>query len=163
MEKIHEVTNQLVIDYRAREWCKFPYPNHPNGCPNYNVSSRCPPKIQNIEDCFDLSKKHWLAIVDFNLLEHINRMKQLHSDWSESQLKCVLYWQGGVKKKLKNLCEDFIYDNLGENLIYTTCPEAMGLHVFSTIRKLGYKINKNIKEILYKVALIGYSNEKICS
>ncbi|KKK81159.1 hypothetical protein LCGC14_2816310, partial [marine sediment metagenome] len=33
--KILEVTNDLIIDHRAREWCKLPYPNHPRGCPNY--------------------------------------------------------------------------------------------------------------------------------
>ena len=164
MEVIKEVTNQLVIDYRAREWCTIQYYNHPNGCPNYNNSDTCPPKIALIEDHFDLSKKHWLAIVDFNLGNHIAKMRGLHPDWSDNQLKCVLYWQNGVKKKLRDLCEDFIFDNMGEKLIYSICPEAMGLHVFSTIRKLGYKISKNIKEKVYKVALIGYPNDKkICS
>ena len=27
---------ELVIDMRAREWCKMTYPGHPNGCPNYD-------------------------------------------------------------------------------------------------------------------------------
>lgn len=164
MKEIHEVTNNLVIDYRARDWCRLPYYNHPYGCPNYGVNSGCPPLVARIEEYFDLSKSCWLAIVDFDLSSHKKRMKELHNNWSENQLKCVLYWQGTVKKELKDLCEDFIFDNIGENIIYTLCPEAMGLHVFSTMRKLGYKINKNITDIVYKVALIGYpNNEKICS
>jgi predicted metal-binding protein len=164
MKVIKEVTNNLVIDYRAREWCKLPYPNHPYGCPNYGTKGVCPPLVARIEEYFDLRKSCWLAIVDFNLSNHKRRMKELHPDWSESQLKCVLYWQGTVKKKLKDLCEDFVFENIGENIIYTLCPEAMGLHVFSTMRKLGYRISKNITDIVYKVALIGYpNNEKICS
>jgi len=49
-----------------------------------------------------------------------------------------------------------------ENLI-TFYNYSWGVHVISTMKKLGYKISKNIKNTVYKVALIGYPNEKICS
>ncbi len=163
MKEIIDVTGKLVIDYRAREWCKLPYHNHPNGCPNYGNREDCPPKAEKVENYFNLTLPHWLAIVDFDLESHKNKMKIIHPDWSDYQLKCVLYWQGGVRKKLKELCEDFIFENITENIEYRTCPEAMGVHVISTMKKLGYKISKNIKNTVYKVTLIGYPNEKICS
>ena len=155
MEKIVEVTNQLIIDYRARTWCTLPYYGHPKGCPNYNKSPKCPPQVERVEDYFDLSQKHWFAIVDFDLGAHKQKMKKLHPNWTEHQLKCVLYWQGSVRKRLKELCESFLFDGV----VYNTIPEAMGVHVINTMQKLGFDIQRQVTKKVYKVALIGYKKE----
>lgn len=155
MEQIIDVSNKLIIDYKARSWCKLPYPGHPKGCPNYNIGRKdCPPDAPLIKDKFDLDKPHWFAVVDFNLKEHKEKLKKIHSDWTERQLGCCLYWQGSVRKKLKELAQDFVIKN--PKTIYSTCPEAMGIHVINTLSNLGVPISKDIKDIVYKVALIGY-------
>lgn len=155
MRKIIDVTGKLVIDLRAREWCKLPYPNHPKGCPNYNTGRPdCPPNAPLIQDKFDLTKQHWFVIVDFDLKAHKERMKQSPPDWSDRQLGCCLYWQGKVRKELKEFAQEFVTENWGTE--YSTCPEAMGIHVISTLNKLGIPIKKDIENVVYKVALIGY-------
>src|SRR4030042_1650037 len=150
-----DVTGKMVIDQKVRDWCRFPYPDHPNGCPNWNKSDTCPPKVKLVTDIFDLSQKHWFAIVEFDIAAHVNKMSALHPDWSERQCKCVLYWQGTVKKKLKEYCLQHIKSHA--QMIYTICPEAMGVNVFRTAQRCGIKIRKNPDKIIYKVALIGIS------
>ena len=98
---IKEITNKIVIDLRARDWCKLKYPNHPKGCPNYNHKDICPPKIGLFKEYFNMNKPIYLVAVPFNLTEHANRMKEIHPNWSVKQCKCVLYWQGKVKKHLR--------------------------------------------------------------
>lgn len=157
MKKIIDVTGKLDITMDAREWCKLSYPGHKNGCPNYGERETCPPKIKTIYECFDLSKQHWLAVVSFDLAAHVERLKEIHPDWSERQLFCCLYWQGSVRKQLKELCEDFVKNK--SEICFSNCPEAMGINVFTTLSKFDVKLTKNPKNIVYKVALIGYPKE----
>lgn len=152
---IIEVTGKLEIDYRASEridgekaWCELPYPGHKKGCPNYGKG--CP--LSRVEKYFDLTKPHWFAITRFNLLGHAEKMKALHPLWTDRQCRCVLYWQNGVRKILNKMCEEFIR---GRNLIYHKIPEAMGVHVIKTMRKLGQPIETKPKDTVCKVALMG--------
>lgn len=147
-----DVTGFLAIDERTREWCKFPYPGHPKGCMNYGKSEECPPKVKLVHEVFDLSKQHWFAVESFDLQEHAAKMKALHPDWSEAQQKCCLYWQNGVRKKQRQTCDEFIKNHSG--YIFTLIPEAMGVNVFRTMHRCGWKIRKN-PDFVYKVALIG--------
>mgnify|MGYP000090947200 CR=1 FL=1 len=147
------VTHELVIDYRAREWCKLPYPNHPHGCPNYNHRATCPPEAPLIENFIDLSRPVLAVFCGFKLNEHIERMHQKHPDWSERQLKCVLYWQGSVNKRLRDLAK--LYSYTYASSIYTLCPEAMGVNVIKTMKKVGLPIYPRPKDIVFKVGLIG--------
>ena len=143
---------KIVIDYRAREWCKLPYPDHPLGCPNYRLRDTCPPNAPLIEDYFDLSQPLWLTVVEFNLAEHISRMKQKHPNWSDRQAKCVLYWQGGVNKELRLQASRFAKAN---GLLYTLCPEAMGVQVIKTAKLVGIPIKPRPVDYVYKIALSG--------
>jgi hypothetical protein len=154
---IIEVTNKLIINYRAHEringkkaWCELPYPRHKKGCPNYGKS--CP--LPRVGTVFDLLKPHWFAIIRFDLISHIQRMKNLHPGWSYNQCKCVLYWQNGIKKQLDNICKEFIQIK-DKNLIYHKIPEAMGVNVILTMKKIGHPIEIKPKNIIHKIALIG--------
>jgi predicted metal-binding protein len=89
----------VVIDYRARAWCRLPYPNHPNGCPNFGKSEECPPKAPLFEAI--IKPPFTLVAVRFNLEEHVRKMKEKHPNWSEKKTKCLLYWQRKVNKRLK--------------------------------------------------------------
>lgn len=152
---ILNVTGKLAIDMRAREWCRLPYPNHPRGCPNYDTGRlSCPPDAPLVMDKFDLSKPHWFVVVEFNMKAHVEKLRAAHPDWTDRQLRCCLYWQGGVRKLLRQLSEDFVSRNPGTE--YTTCPEAMGVHVLKTLREFGVPVRKKITDTVYKVSLAGY-------
>jgi len=153
--KRYEVVD-LVIDYRAREWCLLPYPNHPKGCPNYNHKEECPPLAPVIEDFIDLKKKKWFVVAKFNLQEHANNLKAKHSDWSDKQARCVLYWQGSVRKQLTDVCKKI---TLHTPLVFTLIPEAMGVQVIKTAKKLNIPIKTRPKVFVHKIALIGYSKK----
>lgn len=158
MKPYYEV-DRLIIDYRAREWCKLPYPNHPLGCPNYDHRANCPPSAPLVEDYFDLTQPLWLVVVAFDLHGHIERMKARHPDWSDRQAKCVLYWQNRVNKELELNASQFAHHN---GLIYTLCPEAMGVQVIKTAKRIGIPIKPRPFDYVYKIALIGNSKQIKC-
>uniref|UniRef100_A0A6M3J910 DUF2284 domain-containing protein n=1 Tax=viral metagenome TaxID=1070528 RepID=A0A6M3J910_9ZZZZ len=146
-------TNQeLVMDMCVREWCKNPYYNHPKGCPNYGQRATCPPRASLFQDFIDTNKPMLLVAVAFKLGEHIENMRLKHPDWSEHQLRCVLYWQGGVRKLLRmNIAEAL---KVYPYMISTECPEAMGVHVINTVKRW-LPIEFIPKDIAYKVAICG--------
>ena len=149
-----DVTGTLVVQEQTREWCRLPYPGHPRGCPNWGQKSSCPPKVCRVEYLFNLSKQHWFVVVDFDLAEHVRKMKLKHPDWSDSQLRCVLYWQGKVRSQLKKATLEFVRQHPGT--IYSACPEAMGVNVFRTCHRHGLMMKKNPQNTVYKVTLVGY-------
>lgn len=73
--------------------------------------------------------------------------------WTERQARCNLYWQRGVKRRLRMQCESFIHNYYPE-CIYILIPEAMGVNVFRTAYKHGIILRRN-PDIVYKIALIG--------
>lgn len=154
---IIDVTNKLVINYHASEridghkaWCEFPYPGHKDGCPNYGKT--CP--LPRVETYFDLSQPHWFAIVRFDLHSHVVRMSEMHPKWSDRQCRCVLYWQNKVKGRLDRLCQCWIWDR-NEDLIWHKIPEAMGINVILTMKKIGQPIEIKPKIEVCKIAMIG--------
>ena len=149
---IHEV-KELVIDYRAREWCKLSYPLHPRGCPNYGRKDTCPPTVALIPDFVDLNRHVWLVAIEFDLASHVQRMLDLHPKWSDRQARCVLYWQPRVNKMLREDVQTF---STLAGATYTLCPEAMGVDVIKTARKCGIPIKAQPTDTVYKIALMGY-------
>ena len=93
--------NNIVISEEARNglWCTLPYPNHKKGCPNYGKKDYCPPFAPRFEDI--TIDPYYLVIETFNLEKHANRMRERHPKWTERQCRNLLYWQGGVRKRLK--------------------------------------------------------------
>ena len=157
MDDVIEVTGQLVITPRARDWCKLPYPGHPNGCPNNGQRPCCPPTAPMVDAFIDLEQPHWFVIERFNLKDHKERMLFTHTDWSDRQAKCVLYWQGTVKKRLREKTETFIQTHPGA--VYTLLPEAMGVNVIVTARRLGIPIEIKPENFVHKISLVGYPPE----
>jgi predicted metal-binding protein len=149
-----DITGTLIEDKNVRNWCRLPYPGHPNGCPNWNQRDECPPKVSLVSDRFDLLKDHWFIVVEFNLAQHRKEMLEKHPNWSLKQANCCLYWQGGVRKQLKDLCK--LMQEHNNQLIYTLIPEAMGVNVFKTMQKHGIILKRNPSDTLYKIALLGY-------
>ena len=152
---VAEISKDVVIDRRARDWCKLPYPNHPKGCPNYDKRSNCPPHQGFFEDVFDLPRPIYMVAIPFDILSYMERMKTLHPQWSPRQCRCVLYWQGKVRKALKSLMVE-VRDSNGCNFM-TDCPEAMGVNVIKTARKKGVSISVKPKNIVWKIGFVGSS------
>ena len=150
----------LVIDYRAREWCLMPYPDHPNGCPNFGHNPACPPQVCRIEQFVDLDRPMTLVVQEFDLAGHVAKMKRLNPNWSDRQARCVLYWQGGVKRVLRDYCSSLVAAG-GTNHVYTLCPEAMGIDVIKTVKQLGIPISTRPDRTgqVFKIALVGYRKE----
>ncbi len=145
--------NQLRINYKAREWCLLPYPDHPKGWPNFGRHQTCPPTAPLVENFIDLQKQLYLIIVEFDLGLHIRKMIQKHQGWSERQAKCVLYWQSGVNAQLESECNLFRWSHLG--VVTTRCPEAMGVNVIATAGLVGLPIKVKPSDTVYKIALAG--------
>lgn len=177
--------NNLVIDYRAREWCKLPYGksynifgeiirkqdgsikySHPKGCPKYNSGAfDCPERSPLIEDYLCLDKNMWFIMAKFDIKTDSEYMKRLHPDWSEKTARCVLYWQNSVNRQLIEACRKFIGF---KSLVYTLRPEGMGVHVYKSVKELNIPIETRFEKVIdktihriatiLKIALIGYPN-----
>lgn len=146
-----------AIDYGFRLMCSLAYPNHPKGCPNFGKRKTCPPIIGTLEEIFDCSKDFYAIWTTFPFGEHIAKMKQLHPDWSDRQLSCCLYWQGTARKNLKQEISKF--KAIHPDLTVTTCPEAMGVNVSSTMASIGEELEWPPRTITYQVALAGTIKE----
>jgi predicted metal-binding protein len=147
-----------VINYTVRSLCFKPYPNHPKGCPNFGKRDICPPQAPPISSFFDLDKKIMAVVIHFSLELHRQKMLAEHPNWSKRQTDCCLYWQGTVRKQLKqeiayNLTRANLFD--GGELIATDCPEAMGVDVTATMKKVGIILEWPPEKIVRKIAFIG--------
>ena len=145
-----------VFDKSVRGLCVCCYEGHPKGCPNFNHADRCPPKAPMLPEVFDMSGPFFAIYSRFPLGEHVEAMRQAHPNWSYRQLSCVLYWQGTARKKLKAEITAFKVANPGKWLIETT-PEAFGLNVTETMKRIGIDLPWPAREFVYHVALAGFA------
>jgi len=155
MQEFYLVNGILKIDYMCKGYCTIPYHNHPKGCPNFGKRDECPPNAPMVEDVFDFNEKMYFVIEEFDLKSHVEKMKAKHPHWSLRQCKNLLYWQGGVRKRLKEKTENFITWN-DQHMIYTLLPEAMGVMVINTAIALGIPIEKTPENRVFKISLVGY-------
>ena len=152
---MRKFTKKVSIKHWVRSYCQRPYPNHPQGCPNFGKRDTCPPKCPYLEDIYDESKGFWIVWVEFDFAGHCKKMKQKHPDWSKRQIECCLYWQGSVNKELKKEVREAMYNRGYGKWHITYCPEAMGVDVTQTMKNIGVKLEWPPKNIVRKVALIG--------
>jgi predicted metal-binding protein len=143
----------VVLDLSVRDMCFLPYDLHPKGCPNYGKRPTCPPGAALYREVYDLTQPVYAVVNEFNLGEHVERMRSLHPDWSERQLRCVLYWQAGARKQLKKQIGEALRDM--PYYIAETCPEAMGVNVTQTLHQVGIELEWPPVHIARQVALLG--------
>jgi hypothetical protein len=153
MEIVVKDLSEVVIEPKARQWCKLPYPDHPKGCPNYGKRDTCPPKAEKFEKI--LNPPFYLVGVKFDLEAWANKLKEKHPNWSDRQARCCLYWQGKVRKVLKQACEHTNKFFHGK-ILYV--PEGNGVDVFKTCEKVGIHLDRNPKKYVWKIAIIGKSS-----
>lgn len=135
--------------------CRIPYRGHRHGCPNYGKSNRCPPNAPHVTDVFDIVRPMYFVYSEFFIPDHARKMKALHPEWSDRQCRCVLYWQGKARKKLRLRVSEAM--EILNTDIFTSCPEGMGVNVFATARKHGMILErtKDIR-ICRHIALAGF-------
>lgn len=141
--------DKVYFDKRAMDgtWCTLPYPNHPKGCPNF-------PDCTKDEIPFNAYNYYeWFAVVEvFNLKDHAERMKEKHTHWTERQCRNLLYWQGGVRKRLREKSQKYAKE-IGAHVLFQI-PEAKGVDVFKTMKEHGLKIQRH-PDIVHKVMILG--------
>jgi predicted metal-binding protein len=146
-----------VVDHAVRNLCQRPYHGHESkkkpGCPNYGKKTGCPPGAKLFDDVYDLEKPVYAVYNAFMIGEHVDRMRHLHSDWSENQLYCCLYWQTKARKQLLKMIIEFQRQHPGYTI--SVCPEAMGVNITATMRNVGVKLEWPPRVVAYQVALAG--------
>ncbi|MEE9510402.1 MAG: hypothetical protein V3V81_07910 [Candidatus Bathyarchaeia archaeon] len=143
-----------VIIRPVHSLCVRPYPNHTKGCPNYGKKKGCPPNVSMFDVFYNLSKPIYAIYNVFDFGMHVNRMEYKHPDWSKRQLECCLYWQGTARKELKERTEAFkrLAD---ERYVVNTVPEAMGVNVTETMKRVGIELEWPPVNVTYQVAMAG--------
>ena len=141
--------NSIVYEKSIQHLCVRPYPNHKKGCPNYNKKRICPPNQLLINEIIDLNKNAYVIYTDFNLGNHVIKMKERHPIWSERQLYCCLYWQ---KRARKTHFEELFKSRVrGRLLNIIHCPEAHGVNVTALMKVVGIELEwppRNITRIV---------------
>ena len=149
-DQVSEVTP--IIDYNVKKLCVKPYHNHKFGCPNWNKREGCPPKAKKFEDIVDMQKPIYCIWNKFDLGRHIEKMRVAHPKWSKYQLRCCLYWQGTARKQLRKSIERHKRFFSG---IVLTVPEAHGVNVTETMKRLGIELEWPPEKYAYQIALAG--------
>lgn len=146
---------RLVHHPCVPDWCKFAYPNHPQGCPNYDKHPDCPPNAPYVTDVFNLSRPLYMVFSEFDLAAHMKLMQERHPHWTERQLRNVLYWQKRSKSQMKARAKK------ARILLGTTqvhyFAEATGVNFYATAKLSGLHLEriKDITECRH-IALLGY-------
>ena len=153
MQKNYFIEVKPIFDKKIRLMCQFPYPGHKKGCPNFNKRSDCPPKSSLIHKIINLDKKVYAIYNIFDLAAHVNRMKKKHSNWSQRQLYCCLYWQPKARKALKEKISLFLRQF--PDLYIVKNPEAQGVNVTQTMFDAGVILEWPPRKMAYQIVLAG--------
>lgn len=137
-----------------RSFCAREYPGHKKGCPNYGKYNLCPPDAPMFDEIFDMDKDIFLIYFSYDIKSHLQKMKTRHPNWTERQLRNVLYWQGTAKKLHKEEIKEFLteYGHLGYEVI---TPEALGVDVTKTLEKVGINLEWPPMNYSYRIAFAG--------
>ena len=161
-----EIDVDTIIYYPEvyEELCHYPYPNHPKGCPNKEkCESLNVPDFGTILDYGKFTKFYLIYLIfDFKQYKKIRKKEKPDFFNTNERLKCVLYYQGSLKKIIKNYFE--YLTKLNPSFYVLGCGsgfklsfqkqvasmEAVGINVFSTLKlnKINFEIKPKNKIIL---------------
>lgn len=149
-----------IIDHSVRGLCVRPYYNHPKGCPNFGKKKGCPPTAPLYDHLYDLNQPVFAVINEFDLSQHVQQLTESirakGKEWSEHQLRCVLYWQPKARKQLERQITDFV--KLYPSYQVERCPEAMGVNITATLESVGVLLEWPPVKVARQVALAGVPN-----
>jgi len=134
----------VVVSQWPRFKCMF-------GCPTYGKKGTCPPAVPSIEECREFIKEY-KQIAVIHLRKKLDDPED-RKDWSKKtnidllKLERGAFLSGHQKAFLLfmdecRICEDCPGSRIEcKNLhLARPCPEALGVDVFSTVRKLEFSI-----------------------
>ena len=131
-----------VIDKQISANCLKPYQGYPDGCPNYGRKKGCPPGAPLFSDFFDLAKPVYAIISVIDLKTDTDASASHASD----------------KKNFEEETTAFLKEHRGYHV--TTCPEAMGVDITSTLANAGFIMEWPPVNFVCQVALAGIRNKK---
>lgn len=136
--------NNVVVSQWPRFKCAF-------GCSSYGKKGTCPPSVPSIAEC-----REFFSEYDHIAVLHLQKKLDApedRKDWSRKtninllKLEKAAFLYGHPKAFLLfmdecRICEDCpgTRDECKNLQLARPCPEALGVDVFSTVRKLGYPI-----------------------
>jgi len=147
----------------VRALCCKRYAGHPYGCPNFGKRPDCPPDAPLLPEFFDTTHPFWALWVDFDLEQWVATMQAGHPGWSYGQCANLRYWQPKARKFLREHAEKWAA-NYSARWKDLTCeqgfelasnPEAMGIDVTSTMKRIGVHLEWPPKKIVRKIYLLG--------
>jgi predicted metal-binding protein len=142
-----------VIDMEMPKLCQKPYHNHIRGCPNFSHKAGCPPKARPLDTIIDLTQPVYAIYNKFDFGSHVEKMRQKFPNWSEYQVRCVLYWQGTARKQLKEKVKTF--QELYPGHIIFFAAEANGVNWTETMKNVGIVLEWPPQKWAYQIALAG--------
>ena len=165
--KWKEIREKTIISYpEIEDLCYRSYPNHKKGCPNIDKCYHL--NIPNFEIISEYGKYNhfYLIYAKFDFKQYKKLRKKEHSNWSEKQVKCVLYWQKSVKKLLSEFINLLILTKQnnyilgcgsGLNINFQKRVGSMensNINVFSTCKLNNIKLEINPENVIYLVCLL---------
>ncbi|MCK5017418.1 MAG: hypothetical protein KAS32_10160 [Candidatus Peribacteraceae bacterium] len=145
---------QPCIDLSVRQLCCNPYPLHKHGCPNYGEKHGCPPTALFLPQLLDLEFPVWVIWNVFDFKGYCRKMKHRHPSWSKRQVRNCLYWQPTERKRLREtIVKEYLTIHPKHTIVW--CPEACGVNVTETMRRIGHHLEWPPKMKVYQVVLAG--------
>lgn len=143
--KIHTLGPvKAICNREIPKLCAKPYHGHPKGCPNVERCSKVPFFLDRY------AADVYVVALEFNFGDYRRMMAERNPGWSEHQLRCPIYWQGHLRKELRN----FVVANPVEGFLGPLwIPEAMGVDVTETCKQVGIKLQWPPMEKSYMVVL----------
>lgn len=160
-----EIEEDTIIWYsEIEDLCYRSYPRHPKGCPNID---KCEwlniPTFGTILE-YGRYTHFYLIYAKFDFKQYKKLREKEHPNWTENQIKCVLYWQKSVIRLLKNylnnlnLKDSYVlgcgsgFDVLHQKRVGSM--ENSCINVFSTMKLNGIKMEVKPENVIYLVCLI---------
>lgn len=164
--QVKGIEKETIIHYpEVRDLCYREYSGHKNGCPN---RSKC--DFLNVPS-FDIIAEYgsfdyfYLIYAEFDFKKYLEIMKEIHPQWTERQLRNVLYWQSSIKRMLSNFINNLDLASwdyvLGcgsglkiKNQKRVGSMENSYINVFSTCKLNGIKLEIHPRNKIYLVCLL---------
>lgn len=147
----------------VRSLCCKRYEGHPCGCPNFGMRDTCPPDAPLLVDYFDQTHPFWALWVDFDLAQWVQTKQIEHPEWTYKQCANLRYWQPKARKFLRGHAQAWMRNYVvrwkdlccKQGFEFTECPEAMGVDVTTTMKRIGVHLEWPPKNIVRKIYLLG--------
>lgn len=152
------ISDETLVAVKERgfnKWCTLPYPDHPEGCPNFGYREDCPPNAPYFLDIYQPNVK--IASLAFDFETYLNWRKSFHPDWTERALRNVLYYQEHLRFELRNNVKEELKKLPGWEPLYNA--EAMGVNIHLTCRAVGINLEWPPKIINHRIAILARPRE----